>query len=135
MKYLVPPLVLIVAITFVSATPKTKIDNCAAIHIGEFYYYPSTSNRKYKLIRDSGTQKEINLTTNDTSIFKITWLDDCTYSLERISGIPKYQEGLKRPKLYIQFSTLKSNYYLFKGCKDFLHSNYCFKDTIWMNSK
>lgn len=135
LKYLLSALIIILTFTFISYTSETKIDNCNSVHKGEFYFYPKSSNKKYKIIRDAKIQKEITLINNDTSVFKIDWIDDCTYTLEHISGGAKLPEGMKRPKIYTQFITIKNNYYLFKACMDSIKSKYCLNDTMWTKSK
>jgi hypothetical protein len=135
MKYLLYGFIIITAFAFVSYTSETKSDNCKAIHKGAFYFYPKSSNKKYRIIRDGKIQKEITLSNNDTAIYKINWIDDCTYTLEHISGGAKIPEGMKRPKIYTQFTTVTSNYYLFKACMDSLNSKYCLNDTIWVKPK
>lgn len=136
MKYLSFAFIISIAFTFVSYTSEIKIDNCNAIHKGRFYFYPKSSNKKYKIIRDGKIQKEITLSTDDTAIYKINWIDDCTYTLDHISGGIKIPEGIKKkPIIYTQFVSITSDYYLFKPCMDSLNSKYCLKDTMWSKAK
>ena len=135
MKYLLPALIIVVTSICVSYTSETKIDNCDTVQKGEFYFYPKSSNKKYKIIRDDKFQKEVTLSNNDTAIHKINWIDDCTYSLEHISGGVKPPEGMKRPKIYNRIIIVTNNYYLFKACVDSLNSKYCLNDTIWLKVK
>ena len=135
MKYLLAILLTITAFIFLSYTSDKKNDKCRDIHKGQFYFYPKSSNKKYKIIRDGITQKEINLNSGDTSVSSIRWIDDCTYSLTHIPGGPKMPDNIKRPEIYIQFLRITADYYLLKACIDSLTSRYCLTDTIWAKSK
>ena len=135
MRYLLFAVIIITSFALVSYMSKPKNNNCINIHKGEFYFYPKSSNTKYKIIRDGEIQKEITLSNNDTAIFKINWINDCTYILEHVSGGTKIPEGMKRPKVFTQFTYIESNYYLFTACLDSLTSKYCFNDTIWTKSR
>ncbi len=135
MKYLLIVVLTITSFVFLSYSSPKKIDNCKDIHTGEFYFYPKSSNKKYKIIRDGITQKEINLSSGDTSVSIIQWIDDCTYFLEHISGGVIMPADMKRPKIYIQFLQITNDYYLMKACIDSINSKYCLKDTIWSKPK
>jgi hypothetical protein len=130
MKYLVF-VSLISGLASLSYSSPTRIDPCNDIHTGEFYYYPKTSNRKYKIIREGNTQTEITLSTNDTAVYKISWINDCSFMSSHLSGGVQYPEGAIRPLFYTQIVTLTNDYYLFKMCKDSMNSNYCMSDTVW----
>lgn len=132
MKYLLGTFIIFAALSFVSCTSKTTIDNCKDIHKGVFYFNSKISDKKYKIIRDGKIQKEITLSNSDTSFFKINWIDDCTYVLEHISGganISKWHD------VYTRFLSVTRDYYLFKACIDSLNSKVCLNDTIWLKPK
>jgi hypothetical protein len=135
MKWLLIIFLGITSFTFFSYSFPNKIDNCKDVHSGEFYFYPKLSNSKYKIIRDGRTQKEITLSSGDTAVYKIHWIDDCTYYLEHISGGVKMPDGMRRFTTYIQFLQITKDYYLLKACMDSINSKYCLKDTMWYKPK
>jgi hypothetical protein len=135
MKYLLFIFLTVAVFIFGSYTSETKIDNCKTIHKGEFYFHPKSSNKKYKIIRDGKIQKEITISTGDTAVYKINWIDDRTYTLDHISGGVKIPEGMKRPEIYTRFENITTDYFLFKSCLDSLNSKYCLKDTMWSTPK
>jgi hypothetical protein len=127
-------LTFVIAFIFVSCKSANKASNCKDIHTGEFYFYPKTFGKKYKIIRDEKIQKEVAIGTSDTSVSRINWVDDCTYSLDHISGGAKIP-GNKQHRVFIQFFDITKNYYVVKMCADSLNSKYCLKDTIWVNPR
>lgn len=66
--------------------------NCKDFRTGTFVLEGDTN---YKFVRTSDTQIETNLSTGDTTVFDITWLDDCSYRLNFREGYyPKRNDTL-----------------------------------------
>ena len=53
-----------------------QMKNCEDIKNGVFYSYPKNVSKQYQLTRKGDIQKETDLITGDSSIWKVTWLND-----------------------------------------------------------
>lgn len=85
-------LLLLLAFT-TAAQAQTESSSCEKLQAGLFYYY-AKDNFDYAFIREGDMQKEVNLSTGDTTLWAIKWKNDCTYTLKYISGGP-YAEPTK----------------------------------------
>ena len=65
---------------------QSKAPSCAELKEGVFHSYPKNSAEHYISIREGNQVHEINLTTGDSSLWQIKWLEDCIYSLKYVSG-------------------------------------------------
>ncbi len=130
-------LLLLTSIAFIAVHCSSKKDDaaCKSVHMGTFYYYPQMADINYEIIRDSIFQREITLDTKDTAIFKMDWMDDCTYSLDYVSGGPKYLKNETRKTVFIQLLKIEKEYYTMKACVGSLNAPNCFTDTLWSKPK
>ena len=62
--------------------------DCSRIHIGKFKVVDTKTNTTYSIVRDDSTQTEVNSKTGATFVFKLRWINDCSYGL-----IPKKNVG------------------------------------------
>jgi len=129
MKFILPA---IICLAF-STRPVT--DDCASIHTGTFYFYPRNSMRSYKIVRSDTYQQEFNLSTGDSSINSVQWMDPCTYKLTFISGSAKRPAGYKPPVITIHLLTATSGYYIMRASVDSLHPAMGTQDTVWLKPK
>jgi len=64
----------------------SKYNNCTEIKTGSFYYYVKPNYGEYLILRSDTIQKEILVSKKDTAIWKIKWINECTYSATFISS-------------------------------------------------
>ena len=84
-------------------------------------------------------QKEVNVATNDTSYWKVDWIDDCTYTANYLFGGGMKSEDeqtfLRSHTTIIQIQKTTPDYYIIKGALDSLNSKMNVVDTVWMRAK
>jgi hypothetical protein len=113
--------------------------SCNDLHNGFSYYYPRNSAERYCSIRQGDTAYEVNLVQNDTSVWRIHWLDDCTFSEKYISGgkkiPPQSLRVLKQHTLIYEITGVTDEYYLFTGRFDKKSNLPVQIDTAWLHEK
>jgi hypothetical protein len=113
--------------------------SCQDLKNGIFYYYQKNSPDHFLIYRMAETQKEINLTTGDTTVWKIDWQNDCNYSLKFQSSStkrpPETVKLLKEHTLVYAVLKLAEDYYTFKGSVDNIANQQIIADTIWLKEK
>jgi len=121
------------------ASNAQKMD-CGQLRNGAFYFYPRNSTNQYVTWRNGDEQVEKNLGTGDTTVYRVEWINDCTYSLAYISTNEKWTQDLidfeKKNKLVCEITDATDAYYIFKSHFDkhpglTIHNN----DTIWRNER
>lgn len=112
---------------------------CNDIHEGVFYNYPKNSSEKYIDIREGEFVHENNLINGDTSLWKIKWNNDCTYTLSLMDMNGKMEqqtrEMMKKHKLIFTINTVTNDYYVFTGYVDKTTNPPIVNDTMWMHEK
>ena len=112
---------------------------CADIHEGIFYNYPRNSTSQYADLREGEYLHETDITTGDTSLWKIKWNDDCTYTLSLVDMNGKNEkptrELMKKHKLVFTIGNLTDDYYTFSGYLDKPNSVLLASDTMWLHEK
>ena len=112
---------------------------CANVHSGTFYIYPENTAEKYVDIRDNEYVHETDITTGDTSLWKIKWLNDCTYSLSlvEVSGdkAAMVRAIMNKHTLVYKIKSVTSEYYVFDGYLDKTSNLPIQTDTMWMTDK
>ncbi|MBE7178937.1 MAG: hypothetical protein INR69_21220, partial [Mucilaginibacter polytrichastri] len=90
---------------------------CADIHQGIFYNYPRNSTVRYMDIYEGNYLHETDLTTGDTSLWKVTWGNDCSFTLSLIDMNGKDEQAtrrlMKKHKLAFTVNHLADDYYTF----------------------
>ena len=121
---------------------QVKRIDCKRIHTGTFYYYPIKSKQPYIIIRNSLFQKEIDINKKDTSVCRISWQNDCTFSSKIIKSTLLQQDYLKdflkdffkSHSMVIEIVDIEKDYYIFKQGVDVIKIN-ARMDTIWFKPK
>lgn len=114
---------------------------CTDFKNGIFYIYPKNSQDQFFCRRDGEFQYEVSLKDQhaDTTVWKIIWTDDCTYTLKYISGGKEIDEEskklLKKHKLAYEIIKSTNDYYVFKGYLDNTSGNAFQADTMWVTEK
>ncbi len=134
--------VILAAVTFFFFYPALhaqKSLTCADIHQGIFYNYPQNSDSRYVDIREGDYAHETDVTTGDTSLWKIKWNDDCTYTLSLVDMNGKNEEQtrklMKKHKLVFTINKLTDDYYTYSGYLDKPNSVLLSADTMWLHEK
>jgi hypothetical protein len=111
--------------------------SCKDFQNGQFHFYGKGSH--FLIIRKDSMQKEINLATQDTSFWKISWSDDCIYRAKYLYGGGNYSEEkknlLRNHTTIIEIQKTTPEYYIFKASLDTLNSKYSLVDTVWVKAK
>ncbi len=122
----------------VSAHCQTGV-SCTDLKNGIFYYYQKNAPDHYLIYRTADFQKEVNLRTGDTTLWKIEWRDKCRYALifESSSNqkIIENAKVLKKHKLVYTISALTDDYYCYTGSVDAPSNPQIWNDTIWLKEK
>ncbi len=113
--------------------------SCKELRNGVFHFYGKQSKDYYIILRQDSLQREVNVATNDTSFWKVDWVDDCIFSLKYSSGGRNRSEEEKKFLLnhitVIQIQKITADYYVVKGSLDSLNSRFNLIDTVWMQPK
>jgi hypothetical protein len=114
-------------------------DGCSALKTGVFYSYPKNTADKYVTYREKGIAKEYDLVKGDSSIWKVDWKDDCTYSLKYVSGSaklnPEMADFFRKHTLLYTIREATADYYVFNTFLDKLKGIRLGSDTMWMRKK
>ncbi|WP_169337665.1 hypothetical protein [Segetibacter koreensis] len=82
---------------------------------------------------------EYNLEKRDSTLWKIDWSNDCTYSLKYISGNthmePEMESFLKKHKMVYQIINVTNDYYVYNGYIDKISRDFIQSDTMWLHEK
>jgi hypothetical protein len=112
---------------------------CKDIQNGIFYNYPKNSSAQYIDERNGDIAKESDLLTGDSSLWKITWPNQCTYILSYLGGNIKMTDEMKKfvkeHKLAFKIGTITDEYYTFTGYIDKPTNPVLLTDTMWMHEK
>lgn len=112
---------------------------CADVHQGMFYNYPRDTSSRYADFYEGGYLHETNLATGDTSLWKLTWKDECTYTLSLVDlngeNELRTRRLMKKHRLAFTIDHLASDYYTFTSYLDKPGSVLLMTDTMWLHEK
>lgn len=111
------------------------LKTCPDIKDGIFYSYPANSTDQWRSERAGEWQKEINLVTGDTLLFKVVWDKNCSYTLTYQSGGKKLNREalavLKQYSLVYAVSATTPEYYVTTGYLESSKNYPVSIDTLW----
>jgi hypothetical protein len=111
---------------------------CNKVKEGTFFYYPPNTQEKFIFIRESKTQKEIETNANDTTVWKIDWINACAFTLSFLSknrSVDADERSFYNShKLYVNVLGVTDKYYTFKSGLDSVSTKSQI-DTIWLKRK
>lgn len=94
---------------------------------------------QYADMRNGDIQSEKNLITGDSSLWKIKWQNDCTYTMQYISGNIKMSVEqvvfFQTHKILTKIETVTAEYYVYKTYIDKAAGAFITADTMWMQPK
>ncbi len=114
---------------------QSKTFTCNKIRNGIFYFHPQDAQKKLIVVRKGSIQKEINTQKTDTSFWKVTWQNACSYSLKFIRKSQPLSDEEK--SFYtshisvVKILGIKKEYYIFKGGLDSINNKSALTDTLW----
>jgi hypothetical protein len=115
-----------------------RLTSCREVKNGQFHFYVKPS-KHFLIVRQDTLQKEIDLSTGDSSFWKIVWLNECTYAARYLSGSEiqskEEKDFLTAHQILIQIQNVTPDFYVVKGFLDSLSSKTSSVDTIWMKNK
>ena len=118
---------------------QSKVEDCSKLKNGKFYLYTQNHPIGYLIIRKDSIQEEVNLQTNDTSFWKVSWKNVCDFDFKfiRKSHPISYDEqsfyNSHTTKCRVQ--KIETDYYIFKGGLDSINNSSAVIDTIWFKPR
>jgi hypothetical protein len=114
-------------------------NDCSNLATGTFYSYPKNSANRFVTYRQKDTAKEFDLDKGDSTLWKVDWKDNCSYTLKYMRGSRKLtgQEAnlVKNHELFYTIKMVTDNYYVFNGYIDNAKGFSLGEDTMWLNEK
>jgi hypothetical protein len=90
-------------------------------------------------MRSDSIQEEINITTADTFFWKVSWQNDCMFTLNFISKSPSISDEDKRfynsHTTIVKVSNVTKDYYAFKVGLDSISIINPLIDTLWFKAR
>lgn len=115
-----------------------KNTDCNSIKKGQFYFYPPNSQKGFLIVRNNFVQKEINLSTGDTSFWKVDWQTPCLFHLTFMrKSKPISNEELsflKSHQTAVEILQVTKDFYVFKGGLTDVNTSRV-SDTLWLRKK
>lgn len=114
-------------------------DDFSSVRSGTYFKYRNGNQLHTTIIRKDSIQMEINANTADTTIWKITWLDESTYFCQ-ILGLPKSKSPneinrYKRSVILVNIKSLTENYYTYQTKLTLDGETGTINDTLWLKKK
>jgi hypothetical protein len=112
---------------------------CESVKQGIFHFYQDNGKYHSVVIRKDSIQTEVNLTTGDSTCWKISWISDCEFKCSFISGSKiKTQQEIDFYKTSIlKFNIIKTTkeYYIYDASLTVGNDAKHFTDTMWLHPK
>src|SRR6266700_1277202 len=109
--------------------------SCAGVHNGIFHYYPKNSLVHLYCLRQGDLQYENEDSNTDTTVWRINWTSDCTYTEQYISGshtlTDKTRTFLSKHLLAYKIVSVTDDYYVAKEYLNKVSGLYMETDTLW----
>jgi hypothetical protein len=123
----------------ISSLSMAQKNDCSLMRDGIFYSYPKNTVEQWKSERSGNMQTEINLINQDTSIWEITWLNDCQYNMKFKSGGKQFNKEtlalLKQHVFAFKIEKSSTDYYIFSQYLDKVSKTPFLTDTMWKSAK
>jgi hypothetical protein len=139
MKHTVLTATSLFIISFCLQAQNAKL-NCKDVKTGVFYYYPKNSTGPYIVYMTDGFEKDVDMITGDTTLWKIDRIDDCSYKQSLIStndrNIPEdTKKALKKHKIISNTLTVTDDYITYADYLDKISGHFLSTDTAWFHEK
>jgi hypothetical protein len=129
---------------FLSLIPMTafcqnKTVTCGNIQQGLFYYYPKNSSDQYTERMDGQFEHETNIRSGDTTLSRIKWDKNCSFSEKYITGNTKMtfqqRQALQKHVFVYKIMDIGKDYYTFTLYMDKMTDLPLADDTMWFNAQ
>jgi hypothetical protein len=125
-------------VVFLTKPYKTFCQNkCEDLKNGTFYSYTREGIESI-FIRHGEMQKELNTQSEDSTVWQIKWVGNCSYTLKFLQG-NGYPDGqiifLKQHIFFFRVLEITDNYYLYESHQDGPSGKLIFMDTVWLKQK
>ncbi|MEN8121577.1 MAG: DNA topoisomerase IV [Bacteroidota bacterium] len=90
-------------------------NNCTDFKTGKFQLIDNELKFEAIIERNDSIQTEKILSTGEVSKFKISWINDCEYSLQIIEGPERYKNLYKNKLLFVKIISTYNNEYTFES--------------------
>ncbi len=112
---------------------------CQLVKDGTFHFYPNSKKTHHIIVRKDTLQTEIDLSTGDTSCWRIKWVSQCVFTCNFISitkSISKEElEFCNNSTLKFTVSRVSKEYYTYDALFTYNNISKTFSDTMWFHSK
>jgi hypothetical protein len=109
------------------------------IKTGTFYFYPPDRSGIFEIVRNDSLQIENNLSTGDSSIWKIKWQTDSVFTCKFLRGTKmmsiEEKDFYNAHVILFKIRNINSMYYTFSGGVDGIEGLGKIQDTIWFKPK
>jgi hypothetical protein len=117
----------------------TAVNDCSKVKYGTFYFYPENVQNGFTIIRERNIQKEINLTTSDTTFWEVKWKNACEFNLKFIRKsrpISNDEKAFYNSHIsVVKILKATKEYYVFNAGLDSLNSTNALTDTLWLKAR
>ena|ERR1700722_11072157 len=112
-------------------TPK-----CADLRECIVYTRSQDKHQPYKIIIARSTMKQVNLTTGDSSVWEIQWVEECGFTIKYLSGNDSLSKGqkyyLQYHRIALKIEDIMPDYYLYTAYRDRIGHRPYSRDTLWI---
>jgi hypothetical protein len=139
MKHFILAAIVFSIFPFLTQAQNSKL-NCKDVKTGVFYYYPKNSTGPYIIYMTDEFEKDIDMTTGDSTLWKIERIDDCS-SKERLittndrNMSESNRKALKKHTIIGQTLTITDDYITYADYLDKISKHPFTTDTAWFHEK
>lgn len=110
--------------------------NCTQLKKGTFHSYSKRTGAHIIINRIDGIQQDVNTQTNDTTYWKIDWLNNCRFAATYLTGSgPKTTEEknfYQSTTLFFEVKEIADNYYIGTSTVKAPNGTSTSTDTTWL---
>lgn len=131
-------LFLILLLSLVSSNAQS-LPTCKDLHSGIFYQYHNKTGTQYIISQNEGFEKDVDITTGDSSIYENKWLSDCVLSQKCISSTEKIitdnWKFVKKHRFIGEIIRITDSCAILNVYVDKVSDKPTANDTIWFNQR
>lgn len=139
MKWITPlTLLLLPFLSYCQTQTQTHTPTCADLRESTVYSRSQDKHEPYKIVITGSSLKQINLTTGDSSIWQIHWVEQCGFTMKFLSGndslTPGQQHFVKHHVIALKIDNNTPDYYLYTVYRDRIGHQLFTRDTLWVRA-
>lgn len=112
---------------------------CQEVKNGTFHFYPNSGQKHSIIVRKDTLQTEINVTTGDTTRWRVNWITNCEFTTTLMSSSKqKSKEEVdfyNSSTLKFKISSVSKDYYTYEALFTYNNNSRRFSDTMWLHEK